>query len=238
MRNSDTLRCASGFVSSFARMENPSIVTGAAVRHSTKCTNPAAWSSRKIVAPGSTVLCVAPSRSLIELAPIVPLSEITTVPWATSQGSVVLPSASAVTARAGARTRASLFRMAATIRPAPRNLGGAERPPAADGNPDAPGQPRLSRPDSTRSQDEERGLPMSRQTPIPGRARERDDMAPREAAGDLELPQPCADAARSAMTSLKGNLNSVDLANIFQMLSMNQREGTLYIFDGSSRKAI
>jgi hypothetical protein len=40
------------------------------------------------------------------------------------------------------------------------------------------------------------------------------------------------------MTSLKGNLNSVDLANIFQMLSMNQREGTLYIFDGSSRKAI
>ncbi|MCE9636511.1 MAG: DUF4388 domain-containing protein [Planctomycetes bacterium] len=40
------------------------------------------------------------------------------------------------------------------------------------------------------------------------------------------------------MTSLKGNLNSVDLANIFQMLSMNQREGTLYIFDGQSRKAI
>ena len=40
------------------------------------------------------------------------------------------------------------------------------------------------------------------------------------------------------MTSLKGNLSSVDLANIFQMLSMNQREGTLYIFDGQSRKAI
>ncbi|MCG3133209.1 MAG: Outer membrane protein assembly factor BamB [Planctomycetes bacterium] len=40
------------------------------------------------------------------------------------------------------------------------------------------------------------------------------------------------------MTSLRGNLNSVDLANIFQMLSMNQREGTLYIFDGASRKAI
>ena len=41
-----------------------------------------------------------------------------------------------------------------------------------------------------------------------------------------------------AMTSLKGNLNSVDLANIFQMLSLNQREGTLYIFEGNSRKAI
>lgn len=40
------------------------------------------------------------------------------------------------------------------------------------------------------------------------------------------------------MTSLKGNLNSVDLANIFQMLSMNQRAGTLYIFDGETRKAI
>jgi outer membrane protein assembly factor BamB/tetratricopeptide (TPR) repeat protein len=40
------------------------------------------------------------------------------------------------------------------------------------------------------------------------------------------------------MTSLKGSLNSVDLANIFQMLSLNQREGTLYIFEGASRKAI
>lgn len=40
------------------------------------------------------------------------------------------------------------------------------------------------------------------------------------------------------MTSLKGNLNSVDLANIFQMLSLNQREGTLYITDGRSKKAI
>lgn len=40
------------------------------------------------------------------------------------------------------------------------------------------------------------------------------------------------------MTSLKGNLSAVDLANIFQMLSMNQREGTLWIFDGQSRKAI
>lgn len=40
------------------------------------------------------------------------------------------------------------------------------------------------------------------------------------------------------MTSLRGNLNAVDLANVFQMLSMNQREGTLYIFDGRTRKAI
>ena len=40
------------------------------------------------------------------------------------------------------------------------------------------------------------------------------------------------------MTSLRGTLNSVDLANIFQMLSLNQREGTLYISDGLSRKAI
>jgi len=40
------------------------------------------------------------------------------------------------------------------------------------------------------------------------------------------------------MTSLKGNLNSVDLANIFQMLTLNSREGTLYIFEGASRKAI
>ncbi len=40
------------------------------------------------------------------------------------------------------------------------------------------------------------------------------------------------------MTSLRGNLNSVDLANIFQMLSMNQREGTLYIYGDDGRKAI
>jgi outer membrane protein assembly factor BamB/tetratricopeptide (TPR) repeat protein len=40
------------------------------------------------------------------------------------------------------------------------------------------------------------------------------------------------------MMALKGNLNTVDLANIFQMLSLNQCEGTLYIFEGSSRKAI
>jgi len=40
------------------------------------------------------------------------------------------------------------------------------------------------------------------------------------------------------MPALKGNLNTVDLANIFQMLSMNQCEGTLYIFDSTSRKAI
>jgi outer membrane protein assembly factor BamB/tetratricopeptide (TPR) repeat protein len=38
--------------------------------------------------------------------------------------------------------------------------------------------------------------------------------------------------------SLKGNLGSVDLANIFQMLSINQKEGTLIIADGSSRKSI
>ena len=38
--------------------------------------------------------------------------------------------------------------------------------------------------------------------------------------------------------SLRGNLNSVDLANIFQMLSINQKEGTLNIFDRGSRKSI
>ena len=38
--------------------------------------------------------------------------------------------------------------------------------------------------------------------------------------------------------SLRGNLNSVDLANIFQMLSINQKEGTLNIFDGASKKSI
>ncbi|MHC4469700.1 MAG: DUF4388 domain-containing protein, partial [Planctomycetota bacterium] len=38
--------------------------------------------------------------------------------------------------------------------------------------------------------------------------------------------------------SLRGNLNSVDLANIFQMLSINQKEGTLNIFDGQSKKSI
>jgi tetratricopeptide (TPR) repeat protein len=38
--------------------------------------------------------------------------------------------------------------------------------------------------------------------------------------------------------SLKGNLNSVDLANIFQMLSINQKEGTLDVFDGETRKRI
>ena len=35
---------------------------------------------------------------------------------------------------------------------------------------------------------------------------------------------------------LKGNLGSVDLANIFQMLSINQKEGTLIIFDGAVAK--
>ena len=38
--------------------------------------------------------------------------------------------------------------------------------------------------------------------------------------------------------SLRGNLNSVDLANIFQMLSINQKEGTLNIFDGDSKRSI
>jgi outer membrane protein assembly factor BamB/tetratricopeptide (TPR) repeat protein len=47
-----------------------------------------------------------------------------------------------------------------------------------------------------------------------------------------------AEAHIPTMTALKGNLNTVDLANIFQMLSLNQCEGTLYIFEGASRKAI
>ncbi len=38
--------------------------------------------------------------------------------------------------------------------------------------------------------------------------------------------------------ALKGNLNSVDLANVFQMLSINRKEGTLNIFDGDTRKSI
>lgn len=38
--------------------------------------------------------------------------------------------------------------------------------------------------------------------------------------------------------ALKGNLNSVDLANVFQMLSINRKEGTLNIFDGDARKSI
>jgi outer membrane protein assembly factor BamB/tetratricopeptide (TPR) repeat protein len=38
--------------------------------------------------------------------------------------------------------------------------------------------------------------------------------------------------------SLKGNLQSVDLANVLQMLSMNQKEGTLVLFDGDTRKSI
>ncbi len=40
------------------------------------------------------------------------------------------------------------------------------------------------------------------------------------------------------MTSLRGNLNTVDLANILQMLQMNQREGTLVIAGPAGRKAI
>lgn len=38
--------------------------------------------------------------------------------------------------------------------------------------------------------------------------------------------------------SLKGNLQSVDLANVLQMLSINQKEGTLVLFDGDTRKSI
>ena len=40
------------------------------------------------------------------------------------------------------------------------------------------------------------------------------------------------------MTSLRGNLSTVDLANILQMLQMNQREGTLFISNNDGRKAI
>jgi outer membrane protein assembly factor BamB/tetratricopeptide (TPR) repeat protein len=40
------------------------------------------------------------------------------------------------------------------------------------------------------------------------------------------------------MTSLRGNLGTVDLAHILQMLQMNQREGTLYISGKDGRKAI
>lgn len=38
--------------------------------------------------------------------------------------------------------------------------------------------------------------------------------------------------------SLKGNLQSVDLANVLQMLSINQKEGSLVLFDGDTRKSI
>ena len=38
--------------------------------------------------------------------------------------------------------------------------------------------------------------------------------------------------------SLKGKLQSVDLANVLQMLSINQKEGTLILFDGDTRKSI
>src|SRR5688572_3629147 len=38
--------------------------------------------------------------------------------------------------------------------------------------------------------------------------------------------------------SLKGNLQSVDLANVLQMLSINQKEGALVLFDGDNRKSI
>ena len=38
--------------------------------------------------------------------------------------------------------------------------------------------------------------------------------------------------------SLKGNLSSVNLTEIFQMLSLSGREGTLFIYEGSRKRAI
>ena len=38
--------------------------------------------------------------------------------------------------------------------------------------------------------------------------------------------------------TLKGDLDSISLADVFQTLSMTQQEGTLYVQDGESRKAI
>ena len=38
--------------------------------------------------------------------------------------------------------------------------------------------------------------------------------------------------------SLKGNLGSVNLTEIFQMLSLSAREGTLFIYEGSRKRAI
>jgi len=38
--------------------------------------------------------------------------------------------------------------------------------------------------------------------------------------------------------SLKGNLASVNLTEIFQMLSLSGREGTLFIYEGSRKRAI
>ena len=38
--------------------------------------------------------------------------------------------------------------------------------------------------------------------------------------------------------SLKGNLASVNLTEIFQMLSLSGREGTLFIYEGARKRAI
>ncbi|HEY7728572.1 MAG TPA: DUF4388 domain-containing protein, partial [Candidatus Eisenbacteria bacterium] len=38
--------------------------------------------------------------------------------------------------------------------------------------------------------------------------------------------------------SLKGSLSSVNLTEIFQMLSLSGREGTLFIYDGPRKRAI
>ena len=38
--------------------------------------------------------------------------------------------------------------------------------------------------------------------------------------------------------SLKGNLSSVNLTEIFQMLSLAGREGTLFIYEGPRKRAI
>ncbi len=38
--------------------------------------------------------------------------------------------------------------------------------------------------------------------------------------------------------SLKGNLSSVNLTEIFQMLSLSGREGTLFIYEGARKRAI
>src|SRR5258706_14712861 len=38
--------------------------------------------------------------------------------------------------------------------------------------------------------------------------------------------------------SLKGDLSTVGLAEVFQMISMSQKQGTILVQDGESRKAI
>ena len=43
---------------------------------------------------------------------------------------------------------------------------------------------------------------------------------------------------KSTEPSLKGSLSSVNLTEIFQMLSLSGREGTLFIYDGPRKRAI